>query len=1348
MAKKNAAQQYTLMPTLPKANIKPKKSVDDIAKETAAARNQQEQIYAKAYPKGDLATLRKANIEANALRKTQGLPVYSSAVGDLQRAGNTIKQNALKANITANTSLSKPIVPSSKSQNLGRYTMPTTYTPTNQIQDSQALISRLQTSPTKRTIAGAIQGFLPINANYAPEVQNYLNNSGNAYNIGKVGGVVGSFATGFGALGKGAVAGASKIAPKLLPRAEATTANLVQRVLPRASAETAAKIGKNIVQNNVKNIAIGLPLNANNAYNKEGLRGTDLAKSIALNTALDIGVGSALEFAPTAIKGLKAKQDLSAPVLVNGKVKNRTVTLPKASESIAQIGGKVQANRPSVMVKGKPITSAQDFAKLPESDKLEVIKQAQNNVVQPQTANLGTKLPQSLNTIPKLPYNPNKIQPVLPKASEVMPQKLQPKLGIPQKLNLGADANRFEEKAMALTNSMQIQPTKLEKLSGITSQLKRALVDSGDTVAKIARINNDDGLYNLYNNAKNARRRAEYHIGEAQTDVMGNEIGKSLKSIFEPIRKKGDDYYEDFQEYMYHLHNIDRMAQNKPVFGDFVKPDESALVADSLLKKHPEFANYSQEVRNYLNNLMQYRVDSGLVSKENADLMNEMYKNYVPTYRANPSTKGINAFGNTARVSQGIKKAKGSNKDLLPLHEQISKQTMQTVDASHKNMFGMRLVDNINPQTAKYIQELKKVDEAFNVDADILPELRNSFTIYNKGTAYEAKVDKGLYEGIKALSGKEPNELLDLATKGNAAFKELITSWNPAFLIRNFVRDLQDVGLYTKNFKEFKQSYPAAIKEITTNGKVWKQYKALGGAGNSFFDYAKGYKKDSNWLKKNTVDRIESLNQGIEQAPRLAEFMSTISKLGHEPNYDELMQAMYNSADVTVNFGRSGTWGKTLNSTFVPFFNPAVQGTSKLIRRFTETKGVKDWTSLVLRVSALGVAPSLLNEMVYNDDPEYKQLQDNVKDTNFVFKLGNGEWAKIPKGRVLSLFGSTAQRTYRAAQGEENAFAGLVKTGLQQSAPISPFESNIASPVMNAKNNRTWYGGEIEPQRVANLRPSQRYTENTTELSKRIVGAAGKLADKANFSPMKLDYILDAYSGVIGDFGMPLLTPKAETNPLKKAFVVDSVTQNRISNDFYNAKQEITYNKNDPDATLTDDVMNRYMSKVQGDLSDRYQEIRDIQNGAGSDKYKRETARSKQQEVNQIQLTALSKLKNIKEVSDKILPNYDSNDDKSLNEMSREVNKKVFGAEYALKTYNKNVYEKAKWANQNGVDYDIFYNTYFAAKANNEDGKGAIKRREAMQAIKQLDLTPQQKQRMVQALFNSKEQLSKIPNTK
>lgn len=927
----------------------------------------------------------------------------------------------------------------------------------------------------------------------------------------------------------------------------------------------------------------------------------------------------------------------------------------------------------------------EDLARLSKSTITDEIKTVANQTFKgkPQTIPQAPNRPvQPTKSVPQGNVPPPKPIPVNLKRAGPVAQKHK---------DLGADVNRFEEVAMVTTDSKSLKPTPLEKMAGITGELKRKFVDAGDTVAKIAKINGDNKLYAHYNNARNSRRRAEFHIGKAQTNLNGDTIGKSLKDIFKPIQDKGKNFYEDFQEYMYHLHNIDRMEQGKPVFGASITADESRQMADYLLGNNPSFINHAAEVRNYLDNMMQYRVDAGLVSDEGAEALAAMYKNYVPTYRVNPSAKGLNVSGRSAVISTGIKKAKGSSKDLLPLHEQISKQTMQTVEAAHKNIFGRELAKNINDNTRQFIQELKKIDDTIDIDADVLPELKNTFNIYEDGVSYQMKVDDTLYEGIKALTGKDPNALMDLATQGNKVFKELITSWSPMFLIRNFARDIQDVGLYSKNLKEFAKQYPKAAAEIATNGKMWQKYQALGGAGNSFFDYAQGYTKDPSWLRKNTVDRVESLNMATEQLPRFAEFMATLEKAGPNPTYDDLMVAMYNAADATVNFGRSGTWGKTINSTFVPFFNPAIQGTSKVIRRFKETKGVNGWTELVLKISALGMAPSLINEMIYHDDPEYANLQNRVKDTNYMFKIGDGEWIKIPKGRVLSMFGSPAQRVYRDIKGDEDAYAGLIVTAMDQNAPINPFESNIVAPIITAGFNKTWYGGDIEPQRVQDMKPSERYTEGTTELSKAIVGKMGKFADKHEISPMKLDYILDAYTGIVGDIAMPMLTPRAETNPMKKAFVTDSVTQNKISEDFYRAKDEIMYNHNSENGTLSDSTMNRYMNKVTAELTELNAAMREIEGGIGTDANKRARTREIRKQINEIQLNALSNLKKIQETSKSLSEKYDD-----LDVVTRETNREVFGAEKALQMYNKKVYEKAQANVKEGFTYDDFYDGYFA----------------------------------------------------
>ena len=53
-------------------------------------------------------------------------------------------------------------------------------------------------------------------------------------------------------------------------------------------------------------VAIGLPLNLNSVYNKQGLRGEEALREFAINEALDLGIGGVIEIAPMLAKYLKS----------------------------------------------------------------------------------------------------------------------------------------------------------------------------------------------------------------------------------------------------------------------------------------------------------------------------------------------------------------------------------------------------------------------------------------------------------------------------------------------------------------------------------------------------------------------------------------------------------------------------------------------------------------------------------------------------------------------------------------------------------------------------------------------------------------------------------------------------------------------------------------------------------------------------------------------------------------------------------------------------------------------------------------------------------------------------------
>lgn len=971
------------------------------------------------------------------------------------------------------------------------------------------------------------------------------------------------------------------------------------------------------------------------------------------------------------------------------------------------------------------------------------------------------------------------------------------------------DAAKKPDAKEGIANVLTERPKKgvKENLEIAADFAARKLIDSGHTIDTIAKAVDDEVLYPLYNNAKQSRQAAEYMIGDAQTDINGKRVGDSLVSIFDPIKSKGEDYFRDFSTYLYHVHNVDRMSletngaqvyqdaimqlemenpmlqnatreevealasgnsdyreaaiewlqlddslndlHNKPVFGESVTAEDSRKAAAELARKNPEFAELAERVYAYNRNLMKYRVDAGLVSQNQADIMNALYPHYVPTFRDTSSTTGMKMGGNQAQVARTVRSATGSNLDLMPIDGSMAEQTLQTVRAAKMNIFGARLLEDALKHQDKAGRHIRSVVDKYNsYDMDEPPQYTGGVTIYSAGKPVSMDADVGVMEAFKSIQPDplEGSNIYRRIVEANNTFKALVTGANPMFLAKNFARDLQDAGLYAGDLKDFAKNYPKAWKEIKNNGELWQLYKSQGGTGSSYFDYEKGLVDNKRKGVGKVFDKVEAANMMVEQAPRFAEFMSVLEKEGR--TYEGIQKAMLAAADVTVNFGRSGTLTKTLNKTFVPFLNPSVQGADKFVRRFAQTKGAKEWLDLIGRCALLGIVPGLLNELLHRgteEEEEYEMLNDRDKETNYVFSIGDGVWVKIPRGRAVSIFGSAAQRTARTLQGKEDAWAGFIELALDQVGTTDPFTGHILSSYLNTElfnpesPGKTWYGGDIEPQRLQGLPPGERYDEKTDNLSK-------WLGKQLNISPKKINHLLDSYTGVIGDFALPLMTPRAERNPFAAAFSIDSTTSNKLQGEFYDKLDELEQSKNSAEPTAGADLAYSYLNGVSREVSELNKQIRAIEaDETIKGKDKREQTRKLAKERNNLIKEALEELPSYQEAA----AGYKGDPD----DAKREVNRKQFGAEYALKKYNKEVYENAQKANKYLIPYETFYDVYFAQKDlksdKDSDGKtiknSLSKKKKAAIDKTAKSLTQKQKEYLYDMFGVSKSEWNKLP---
>ena len=1008
-----------------------------------------------------------------------------------------------------------------------------------------------------------------------------------------------------------------------------------------------------------------------------------------------------------------------------------------------------------------------------------------------------------------------------------------------------------------------------EDFEKITSGAMRMFVNAGDTVRRIAKATGSKSLEGYYFNAGAYSQRAGNWIakGGARTDIDGHRIGASLADTLAPMRKN-ETKYRDFQLYLLHMHNVDRMkydnsgelerikenlrwvkekypelrelsneelrriansdsdspvvrqaaheiylaAHNgeapsltsvaegaayalelerqraivekqglKPVFGYDVTADDSQTAAQLLEAKNPEFKEWAKEVYKYSDDLIRYRVEAGLITPEFANALKKRYPHYIPTFReeGTNSKRARSARRNGGIVvSNAIGRAVGSDGVLLPLHTALSRKTVSTMRNAGLNQFGLALVREYDGNTKaaeKYIwnvaeSEYTPTEAAIESDEDYKPVFENVFSVKDNGRAYDITMDEGLTAAMKAF---EPDRFASYGAakamkKLNDLFKALCTGYNPFFMIRNGVRDWQDAGFYSTDWKTWKKMYWSAWNQIRKNGEIWQQYKALGGSYASMLDYTTGMVKEPKNALGKAAARYERLGQAIEAAPRLAEFMTILANKGGSKTVNgvktgkftqsDLMEAMLGAADITTNFARGGSVTKALNRYLVPFLNPSVQGFDKFIRNATETRSVKAAASLILKAALMGIAPALLNALAYRDDDEWDDIPANTKANYYLINFGNGIWLKIPKGRAIAVLSTAAVYGKEKLDGEDVKFSDVFEVIKSNIAPTDIFNQNIATAWTQAKLTNpdnpgtTWYGGNIESDRLQNYRPEDRYDEKTDELSK----AIGKLF---KVSPKKINYLLDQYSGVIGDILLPLITPATKSSHWllaapQAAFTIDTTSTNKTTGKYYDLLDDLKYDANDGD--IGAGITRKYVSHAGDEVNDYYQQIRAIQNDKNlSDGEKNRIVRALKSQLIERQKEIIAQAEPYREAVNDYLkehPELSTDNDAAIAEYAeryeitedqaesrmdaivyREANREVFGAEYALRTYNADVYDKARTAYAKGVSYDTYYDYYFATKEmhadKDENGKSisGSKKAKVVEYINSLDIPPEQK---------------------
>lgn len=537
--------------------------------------------------------------------------------------------------------------------------------------------------------------------------------------------------------------------------------------------------------------------------------------------------------------------------------------------------------------------------------------------------------------------------------------------------------------------------------------------------------------------------------------------------------------------------------------------------------------------------------------------------------------------------------------------------------------------------------------KSFSTDSTVftvVDEYGNSHFYYSK--------DPLFLEAMLNIDGRKMDDFVMLLSGMKRVFTTLTTGANPMFaLFSNIWADVPEAMVYGdyKNPFEFGKALFKAMADTAVHlqkqyrhkntyenygswGSEAKAYKAMGGGFssqisdqrnlmtemlNSVFPDMK--KSSIKAMAEYAIELVEQFNDTIETAPRLAIYNKAIQEYGD--TYEGRLLAMYKASEATTNFLRRGKLHYTAIGQGVPFLNAGLQGLYKLNREFGSMKGVdkNDITADGKRVRDMKAFRSVLakallyvtmfevSQMIaYDDDDDYKNLPEYTKDGYYLFKMGDGKFFKIRKPRALSiLFGSSFRRGFMSiAKGDEKAWEGFKESFMDIVMPPNPLTDNIFSPLIQAYANKSWTGAPIVSKGMEYGKKSDQFDTNTTEIAKFI---ARGLSDKFGIevSPKKMDYVFQQYSGVIGQFAIPMMSKnKTVAGMFQQKMVADVAFSNDLISSFYDTKMALdeaysSYNKSGRTSKDFDPVKRYRYGKVAEELSLLYDQIDEVKANLG-----------------------------------------------------------------------------------------------------------------------------------------------------
>ena len=580
-------------------------------------------------------------------------------------------------------------------------------------------------------------------------------------------------------------------------------------------------------------------------------------------------------------------------------------------------------------------------------------------------------------------------------------------------------------------------------------------------------------------------------------------------------------------------------------------------VIPAMDARYPAFERAAADLQKWSDALLDYIQDSGRYSEETIERIKRLHRSYAPFFRVmeeegKPEPAKGAGGKRVVDLPSPLKRLKGSERRIRSPLESFVHAAHAIVSVANRNEVGVALanlaesteglgrwMEKVRPTSVPTTFELEEIRAALEQagleleEADLatvatvfrpIRQEKNTVTIYRNGNAEHWLIgNTGLYDALLSLEPFQLPPWAKLLAVPAKTFRAGVV-FSPVFQIRNMFRD-QLVVAMQYGYVPFK-AYADGLLDALGGGEMRARWKASGGAIFSTLvldrialerklqDVMEGTVRVPDMV--NPRHPIELGRAWLRLAAEFTEWSESPTRVGvfkhalEHPKTEDVgeravaLRAAFESREASLDFARYGQAIRAWTQ-ITSFMNPWIQGVDKTFRTAYNHP---------IRMAAMGAAMMLGEYYLYQwnkTQPCYRDIPQWQRDIFYVLALPNGKGClKLPGPfEYKALFSALPRRLFEWwDETDPDLFASIgevLERGFGQNVIPTAFRPLIE----NAMDWNEFRKRPLTPRGLEEVAPAEQYTPTTTELAKRL----GRLF---GYSPIKIDHLIQAYTGTMG----------------------------------------------------------------------------------------------------------------------------------------------------------------------------------------------------------------------------------------